>query len=127
MSSIINDTHADTAPIAKHSVRPAIPRIIRRLAVPIILAWIAIIALLNVIVPQLDKVGQMRSVSMSPDDAQSVIATKHVGEVFGEYKSNSSVMIVRRTCPGSVERSANRGGGTKQRRQGRLRPGLPRR
>ena len=36
----------------------------------------------------------MRSVSMSPDDAQSVIATKRVGEVFKEYKSNSSVMIV---------------------------------
>ena len=36
----------------------------------------------------------MRSVSMSPDDAQSVIATKRMGEVFDEYKSNSSVMIV---------------------------------
>jgi RND superfamily putative drug exporter len=94
MSSIINDAHTDTVSIAKHGVRPAIPRFIRRFAVPIILGWIAIIALLNVIVPQLDIVGQMRSVSMSPDDAQSVIATKHVGEVFGEYKSNSSVMIV---------------------------------
>src|SRR5947209_1043666 len=84
----------DTIPIPKHAVRPAIPRIIRRFAVPIILGWIAIIAVLNVIVPQLDEVGKMRSVSMSPDDAQSVIATKHMGEVFGEYKSNSSVMIV---------------------------------
>jgi putative drug exporter of the RND superfamily len=94
MSSIINDAHSNTVPIAKHAGRPAIPRFIRRFAAPIILGWIAIIALLNVIVPQLDIVGQMRSVSMSPDDAQSVIATKHVGEVFGEYKSNSSVMIV---------------------------------
>jgi RND superfamily putative drug exporter len=94
MSANIEDAHTDTFPIAKHAVRPAIPRFIRRFAVPIMLAWIAIIALLNVIVPQLDIVGQMRSVSMSPDDAQSVIATKHVGEVFGEYKSNSSVMIV---------------------------------
>ena len=59
-----------------------------------ILGWIAIIAVLNTVVPQLDIVGQMRSVSMSPDDAQSVIATKHMGEVFNEYKSNSSVMIV---------------------------------
>ncbi|MDT5257943.1 MAG: putative drug exporter of the superfamily, partial [Mycobacterium sp.] len=94
MSASIEDARTDALPIAKHAVRPAIPRIIRRFAVPIMLAWIAIIALLNVIVPQLDVVGQMRSVSMSPDDAQSVIATKHVGEVFGEYKSNSSVMIV---------------------------------
>jgi RND superfamily putative drug exporter len=94
MSTSIEDARTDTLPIAKHAVRPAIPRIIRRFAVPIMLAWIAIIALLNVLVPQLDIVGQMRSVSMSPDDAQSVIATKHVGQVFGEYKSNSSVMIV---------------------------------
>ena len=43
---------------------------------------------------EIDEVGKLRSVSMSPDDAQSVIATKRVGEVFGEYKSNSSVMIV---------------------------------
>ena len=61
MSSIINDAHTDTVSIAKHGVRPAIPRFIRRFAVPIILGWIAIIALLNVIVPQLDTVGQMRS------------------------------------------------------------------
>jgi RND superfamily putative drug exporter len=84
----------DTLPIARHAERPATPRFIRKFAVPIILGWIAIIAVLNVIVPQLDEVGKMRSVSMSPDDAQSVIATKHMGEVFGEYKSNSSVMIV---------------------------------
>ena len=81
-------------PAAKHVARPAIPRFIRKFAVPVILVWIGIIALLNVVVPQLDEVGKMRSVSMSPDDAQSVIATKRVGEVFREYKSNSSVMIV---------------------------------
>ena len=90
----MDDARTDALPIARHAVRPAIPRFIRRFAIPIMLAWIAVIALLNVIVPQLDVVGQMRSVSMSPDDAPSVIATKHVGEVFGEYKSNSSVMIV---------------------------------
>ena len=61
---------------------------------PVIIGWIALIALLNVIVPQLEAVGKMRSVSMSPDDASSVVATKRVGEVFHEYKSNSAVMIV---------------------------------
>src|ERR1700731_5242956 len=88
------DAETDAIPVAKHVARPAIPHFIRKFRVPIILVWIGIIALLNVVVPQLDEVGKMRSVSMSPDDAQSVIATKHVGEVFGEYKSNSSVMIV---------------------------------
>ena len=67
---------------------------IRRLAVPIILGWIAIIAVLNVAVPQLEVVGQMRSVSMSPAEAPSVIAMKQTGKVFEEFKSDSSAMIV---------------------------------
>src|SRR5277367_4987473 len=89
-----DDARTDSIPVAKHAARAPIPRFIRRFAVPVILGWIAIIAVLNTVVPQLDVVGQMRSVSMSPDDAQSVIATKHVGELFHEFKSNSSVMIV---------------------------------
>jgi putative drug exporter of the RND superfamily len=95
MSTTFDDNvRTDAIPVAKHAARSPIPRFIRRFAVLVILGWIAIIVVLNTVVPQLDIVGQMRSVSMSPDDAQSVIATKHVGEVFGEYKSNSSVMIV---------------------------------
>ena len=50
--------------------------------------------MLNVVVPQLEEVGKMRSVSMSPDDAPSMIAMKRVGQVFEEFNSNSSVMIV---------------------------------
>ena len=67
---------------------------IRRLAIPIILGWIALIVVLNVTVPQLEVVGQMRSVSMTPDEAPSVIAMKRVGEVFEEFDSDSSAMIV---------------------------------
>ncbi|KWX20932.1 membrane protein [Mycolicibacterium wolinskyi] len=78
-------------PPARHG---GIAKWIRRLAIPIILVWIAIIAILNTAVPQLEKVGEMRSVSMTPDDAPSMIAMKRVGEVFQEFKSNSSVMIV---------------------------------
>src|SRR5271167_2638706 len=94
MSTTFSDTRTDANPIAKDEVRPSIPRVIRKFAIPIILGWIAIIALLNILVPQLDEVGKMRSVSMAPDDAQSVVATKRMGAVFNEYKSNSSVMIV---------------------------------
>jgi putative drug exporter of the RND superfamily len=94
MSTSFPDAHTDEIPVAKHVARARIPQFIRRFAVPVIVGWIALIALLNVVVPQLEAVGKMRSVSMSPDDAQSVVATKRVGEVFKEYKSNSSVMIV---------------------------------
>ncbi|MCV7225285.1 RND family transporter [Mycolicibacterium komossense] len=67
---------------------------IRRLAVPIIVLWIFIIAVLNVVVPQLEVVGQMRSVPLSPQDAPSMVAMKEVGHVFNEFKSTSSVMVV---------------------------------
>lgn len=67
---------------------------IRRLAVPIIIGWILLVGVLNVTVPQLEVVGQMQSVSMSPKDAPSVIAMTRVGQVFEEFESDSSVMIV---------------------------------
>ncbi len=55
----------------------------------------AVVALLNVIVPQLEVVGQMKAVSMSPPEtAPSVISMKRVGENFQEFKSNSSAMVV---------------------------------
>ena len=71
-----------------------VARWIRRFAVPIIVGWIALIAVLNVAVPQLEVVGQMRSVSMSPKEAPSVIAMMRVGKVFEEFDSDSSAMIV---------------------------------
>ncbi len=74
--------------------RSVAARMIRTLAVPIILAWIALIAFLNISVPQLEEVGQMQAVSMSPDAAPSMIAMKRIGEVFEEGKSDSSGMIV---------------------------------
>ena len=58
MSTTFNDTRTDTIPIAKDKERPSIPRLIRKFAVPIILGWIAIIALLSVLVPDLDEVGK---------------------------------------------------------------------
>jgi RND superfamily putative drug exporter len=79
---------------AQPATHDGIAKWIRRLAIPVIIGWVAIIAVLNVIVPQLEEVGKMRSVSMTPDDAPSMIAMKRVGEVFQEFKSNSSVMVV---------------------------------
>ena len=78
MSAPTTDAPTDAFPPARHAAHPFIPRMIRRLAIPIILGWIAIIAVLNVVVPQLETVGQMRAVSMSPDDAPSMIAMKRV-------------------------------------------------
>jgi putative drug exporter of the RND superfamily len=94
MSAHSIDAPTDAFPPARHAARPLIPRLIRTLAVPIILGWIAVIAVANVVVPQLETVGQMRAVSMSPNDAPSMISMKKVGELFAEGDSDSSVMVV---------------------------------
>lgn len=67
---------------------------IRRFSIPIIVGWIALVGVLSVAVPPLEVVGAMRSVSMSPNEAPSVIAMKRVGHSFDEFHSDSSVMIV---------------------------------
>ncbi|MGC7219863.1 MMPL family RND transporter, partial [Mycobacteroides abscessus subsp. massiliense] len=94
MSKPMNDPTTDAFPAARHAARPWLPRMIRVLAVPIVLGWIAVTIALNTVVPQLEEVGHMRAVSMSPNDAPAMIATKRVGEVFEEFKTSSSVMIV---------------------------------
>ncbi|MGE2727105.1 RND family transporter [Mycolicibacterium pulveris] len=94
MSQPTSEAPTDAFPPVRHAARPFIPRMIRKFAVPIILGWILLIAVLNVTVPQLETVGQMRAVSMSPEEAPSMIAMKRVGTVFEEYDSDSSAMIV---------------------------------
>ncbi|MCX2713240.1 RND family transporter [Mycolicibacterium sp. J2] len=88
------DPPTDAIPTVKHPNRTFIPRTIRTLALPIIIGWIAIMVVLNAIVPQLEEVGKLRSVSMSPDTAPSMISMKRVGANFGEFKSDSSAMVV---------------------------------
>jgi RND superfamily putative drug exporter len=85
---------APTTTPAEQQRRSPVAKWIRRLAVPIILGWIGLIVLLSTMVPPLEVVGQMRSVSMSPKEAPSVIAMMRVGKVFQEFDSDSSAMIV---------------------------------
>ncbi|WP_019971851.1 RND family transporter [Mycobacterium sp. 141] len=89
-----DETPTDAIPPAPHVEHPRLPWFIRTFSIPIVLGWLVIVALLNTVVPQLEIVGKMRAVSMSPNDAPALIATKHVGKVFQEYDTSSSVMIV---------------------------------
>ncbi|WP_396931372.1 RND family transporter [Mycolicibacterium sp.] len=73
---------------------PGVAKWIRRLAIPIILGWLAVIGVLTVFVPPLDVVGEMRAVSLSPKEAPSVIALMRNGKVFEESDSDNAVMIV---------------------------------
>ncbi|WP_319448730.1 MULTISPECIES: MMPL family transporter [unclassified Mycobacterium] len=69
-------------------------RSIRRLAVPIAILWVAIAALTNVLTPQLEVVGAVHTVAQSSPDSPSLKAMKHIGQVFGEFDSDSNAMIV---------------------------------
>ena len=94
MSAHAADARTDSIPTVQSKGHKGIPRLLRSFAIPVILIWIAVVAALNTVVPQLEEVGKLRAVSMSPNDAPSMIATKRVGKVFQEYSTSSSVMIV---------------------------------
>ena len=94
MSISTGDRQTDARSAPPQDARGRIALWIRRLAVPIILGWLVIIAVLNTTVPPLEVVGQSRSVSMSAPDAPSMVAMKRIGAVFDEFDSDSSAMIV---------------------------------
>jgi putative drug exporter of the RND superfamily len=78
----------------EHTRPPFVPRTIHRLAVPVILAWLAIVFLVSTAVPSLEQVAKQRSVSLSPKDAPSVQAMEVTGRKFKESDSDSFAMIV---------------------------------
>ncbi|BBX11881.1 membrane protein [Mycobacterium novum] len=78
----------------QHEQRPFWPRNIRRFAVPIILFWVALAAVTNSLVPQLEVVAEAHNVGMSSPDAPSYQAAKRIGKVFQQYDTDSAAMIV---------------------------------
>jgi RND superfamily putative drug exporter len=66
---------------------------IRLFSVPIILIWLAAAVLLNVFVPQLEKIAEETSVPLSPTEAPSVAGMKKIGEKFKEYDSDNLVLV----------------------------------
>ncbi|MGO9243589.1 MAG: RND family transporter [Verrucomicrobiia bacterium] len=73
-----------------HSSPPLVARTIRRFSVPIILAWLAIIAFLNICVPSLEQVAQEHSVSLNPTDAPSFKASERIGGDFKQSDKSGS-------------------------------------
>ena len=77
-----------------HPQRPFIARTIRRFAVPIILGWVALVAVLAATVPSLEEVSKQNAVSATAKDAPSTQAMTEMGRVFKESDSDSTAMIV---------------------------------
>ena len=55
---------------------------IRRFSVLIAFFWLGLAVVTNVFVPQLETVAQAHNVSLSPQDAPSLQASKRIGKVF---------------------------------------------
>ncbi|SPM31825.1 RND family transporter [Mycobacterium terramassiliense] len=75
-------------------IPPFLPRMIHRLALPIVLVWLGIVFVTNTAAPQLEAVSKTHSVSMSPTDAASFQSTMKVGSTFKEFNSDNSAMIL---------------------------------
>src|SRR6201998_1856882 len=73
---------------------PFIAQTIRRLALFIILAWVALVLIVTLAVPSLERVGQEHSVPMSPKDAPSVQAMMRMGKDFKDSDSANFARIV---------------------------------
>jgi RND superfamily putative drug exporter len=74
--------------------RPFFAHKIRLFSLPIILIWLAVAVLLNVFVPQLEKVAEDVSVPLSPTEAPSVYGMKWIGQKFNEYDSDNLAIVV---------------------------------
>jgi len=69
-------------------------RWVRRLAIPIAIFWLALAATSNALIPPLEEVGRVHNVAALSPDSPALIASKRVGQVFGEYDSDSLVTVV---------------------------------
>jgi len=78
----------------QRSTQPFVARTIRRLSVPIILAWLAVGVIATVGVPSLEQVEKQHSVSLIPTDAPAFRAMERMNVDFKESDSFSVVMVV---------------------------------
>ena len=81
-------------PVSQPLIPPFLPRMIHRLALPIVLIWLGIVFVTNTVSPQLEVVAKTHSVSMSPTDAASFQSMMRVGSTFKEFNSDNSAMIL---------------------------------
>ena len=78
----------------QQSTADRVAQTVRWLCVPIVVFWVAVAALTNVLVPQLEKVGEEHNVALSSPDSPSLQAFKRIGEKFQEFNSDSAAMVV---------------------------------
>src|SRR3954469_21599985 len=89
MSDPINEPISE--PRAK---RPFIPKMVRVLAIPIIVFWALIAVTTNTFMPQVERVAEELAGPMVPHYAPSQRAMLRIGDKFHESTSTSMTMVV---------------------------------
>jgi putative drug exporter of the RND superfamily len=81
--------------MSEHRVkRPFVPRMVRVLAIPIIVFWALLAVTTNTFVPQVEKVAEELAGPMVPHYAPSQRALLRIGEKFHESNSTNLTMVV---------------------------------
>ena len=88
------NTRMGTEQAERPTIMDRVAKWIRWLCVPIVLFWVLIAALTNVLVPQLEKVGEEHNVALSSPSSPSLQAFQRIGKVFHEFDSDSAAMVV---------------------------------
>src|ERR1700742_2186935 len=68
--------------------------LVRKLAAPIIVGWLAVTLLVSLPIPSLEQVAREHAVSLGTKDAPAVKAMARIGKVFKESDSDAMAMIV---------------------------------
>lgn len=76
------------------ATRPLAARLVRRLAIPIIIFWALLAVVTNTFVPQVERVAEELAGPMVPTYAPSQAAMLAIGEKFQESDSTSMTMLV---------------------------------
>src|SRR6201993_5623515 len=81
--------------MSEHRVKPPfVPRMIRVLAIPIILFWAILAVSTNLFVPRVERVAEELAGPMVPHYAPSQRALLAIGEKFHESNSTNLTMVV---------------------------------
>ncbi|HEY0583809.1 MAG TPA: MMPL family transporter, partial [Chloroflexota bacterium] len=79
---------------AHQAGRPFFPRVVRVLAIPIIIFWGLVAVTTNTFIPKVEDVAAELAGPMIPTYAPSQVAMLHIGEKFQESTSTSLTMVV---------------------------------
>jgi RND superfamily putative drug exporter len=94
MTSEMPDSHMENGEPVK---RPRVARLLRTLAIPVVLFWVVAAALTNVLLPSLEETTKANAGALVPRDSPSAQAAITQGKAFHESVYTSAAVVVLET------------------------------